>query len=107
VPNLQPGQTATASRLNKSVQGGTASVAPTTSTPGGTFYGAAYNRGSVAVVFPLAFDAAPAVTVTADSSAPGQIIEINVTDVTATGCTIWLARTNTTTTTVYWIAVQP
>lgn len=107
MPNLQPGMTATASRLNRIVQGGQVTVSPTTSTSGGTFYGAAYNRGSSPVTFPLAFDSTPVVTVTADSNAPGQIIELNVTDVTATGCTVWLARTNTTTTTVYWIAVQP
>lgn len=107
MPNIQPGMRLTASRLNKIAQGGSVSIMPATSTSGGTFYGASYFRGSTAVTFPTAFDAAPAVTVTTDSNAPGQVVEVAVTGVTATGCTIWLARTNSSATTVYWTAVQP
>jgi hypothetical protein len=43
---------------------------------------------------------------TANSSVPGsQVTGVGVTNLTSTGLTVWLTRTNTTLTTVYWMAV--
>jgi hypothetical protein len=45
------------------------------------------------------------VTVSAESSVPGsQVHEVSMNQITATGCTVWLYRTNTTTTRVHVIA---
>lgn len=46
------------------------------------------------------------VTVSAESAVPGsQVIEVSANQITATGCTVWLYRTNTTSTRVHVIAV--
>lgn len=62
---------------------------------------------SGAVTFPSGlFSAAPVVIATAQSSLPeSEVREVTVQSVTSTGCNIWLYRTNTTSTGVYWIAI--
>lgn len=56
---------------------------------------------------PGAFMTPPNVTVTANSTVPGNILQgVSVTGVSSTGFTIHLLRENATTTTVYWIAVE-
>jgi hypothetical protein len=67
---------------------------------------AANTPTSVAVTFATPYAAAPAVMVSAYSAVAGtQILGVGVTNITTTGCTIWLTRTNTTPGTVGWLAV--
>lgn len=64
--------------------------------------------GTVAmpVVFPYnRFASAPRVQVSADSTLPGQC-QVSYSGVTATGCTVYLNRTNNTPTSVSWQAVE-
>lgn len=66
----------------------------------GTFF-----RGSATITFPAGtFSSSPAVLVTGNSGAPGTLISCSATGISATGATIWIARTDTTATFVYWIA---
>lgn len=77
---------------------GTVSIVPT----------AANTPAYVDVTFPAGrFSAAPAVQVTASTGAPGTIVTgVGVINVTSTGCRIYLTRTNTASTGVYWTAIQ-
>lgn len=60
----------------------------------------------VDVKFPTAFTSAPTVVATPLSTVPGTaVLGCGVSNVTATGCRIYLTRTNTTATSVSWIAV--
>ena len=60
----------------------------------------------VEVDFPTAFTSAPTVVATPLSTVPGTaVLGCGVSNVTATGCRIYLTRTNTTATSVSWIAV--
>lgn len=43
--------------------------------------------------------------VTAQSSVPGTVTEVTANNVTATGLTLWLSRTNTTTTNIWYLVV--
>ena len=63
---------------------------------------------SKAVAFPPGFfTAAPNVMLTLSTAVPGTgATGIAATNVTATGFTAWITRTNTTTTSFYWMAVQ-
>ena len=46
------------------------------------------------------------VTATAESAVPGsQVLEVSINQITATGCTVWIYRTNTTSSRVHVIAV--
>lgn len=60
------------------------------------------------VSFPAGrFTAAPVVQVTASTGAPGTLVTgVGVVDVTTTGCRIYLTRTNTSSTGVYWTAIR-
>jgi len=58
-----------------------------------------------AVTFPTAFAATPVVTVTPHSSTDGAVLQCTITNTSPTGFTIVFKRTNTTVTTVGWIAV--
>jgi hypothetical protein len=42
---------------------------------------------------------------TAESAVPNTVLETTVSGITSTGATVWLYRTNTTSTTVHWIAI--
>ena len=62
----------------------------------------------VDVTFPAGrFSAAPVVQVTPSTGAPGTLVTgVGVVNVTTTGCRIYLTRTNTGSTGVYWTAIQ-
>ena len=58
------------------------------------------------VTFAKTYASAPIVTLTAGSSAPGTAVtEVTVSNITTTGFTVCVYRTNTSTTTIQWIAV--
>ena len=62
---------------------------------------------SLAVTFPVAFQATPVVTVTPVTNNPHQVFG-SVTARSATGCTVWAARnTGSGSTDVMWTAVGP
>ena len=77
---------------------GTASIVPS----------AANTPTYVDVTFPAGrFSAAPVVQVTPSTGAPGTLVTgVGVVNVTTTGCRIYLTRTNTGSTGVYWTAIQ-
>ena len=60
---------------------------------------------SAAVTFPRPFDAPPNVVATAWSGVPNQV-QVTVSNVTATGCTVYMHRTTSTATNVMWMAVS-
>lgn len=58
------------------------------------------------VVFPQEFDTAPIITTSANTSGPGNIVlGTSATNVTTKGCDIYLTRTSTTSTSVYWVGI--
>lgn len=59
------------------------------------------------ILFPVGmFAAAPRVALTPATTVPGtQVLGVGIADVTSAGATVWLTRTNTSATTVHWIAV--
>lgn len=61
---------------------------------------------SAEVTFPRPFDAPPNVVATAWSSVPNQVVQVTVSNVTATGCTVYMHRTTSTATNVMWIAAS-
>ena len=61
---------------------------------------------SASVTFPRAFSGVPSVTATAQSSVPNQVTQVTVSNVTATGCTVYMYRTTMTATNIMWIAVS-
>jgi|SRR5690606_3296769 len=69
---------------------------------------AANTPTSQAVAFPAGrFSTAPTVVLTPMSAVPGsQVTGVAVTAITTAGCTVWLTRTNTTTTIVHLLAVE-
>lgn len=61
---------------------------------------------SVAVNFPVAFKEKPSVVVNGQTAYPGGTVKAMAVDnITTTGCTIYMLRSNTTATKVNWIAV--
>lgn len=61
---------------------------------------------SAAVTWGRALPGNVHVTVTAETSVPGStVLEVSANQITPTGCTVWIYRTNTTATTVHVIAV--
>lgn len=61
---------------------------------------------SASVTFATVYKSAPTITLTAGSSAPGtSVVEVSISNVTTTGFDIRVYRTNTSSTTVHWIAV--
>lgn len=57
------------------------------------------------VTFEREYSTVPIVTLTAGSSAPGTAVqEVTVSNVTSTGFTVCVYRTNTSTTTIQWMA---
>lgn len=94
------GDPVTAAKLNASawaggdMQTGTVSITPVASTP-----------TSLAVTFPRAFSAAPTVVVMPVTDKPySEVRGAAVSSISTTGFTAWIYRTNTTATTVAWIA---
>lgn len=62
---------------------------------------------SATISFGKTFETPPSVVVTPTSSVPGTVVTgWGVTDVTTTGCKIWVTRTNTTATGLNWIATS-
>ena len=61
---------------------------------------------SAEVTFPRPFDAPPNVVATAWSSVPNQVVQVTVSNVTATGCTVYMHRTTSTATNVMWMAAS-
>ena len=60
---------------------------------------------SIDVTFNKTFARAPKVVATAQSSVPGTVVTgVGVSNVTTTGCKIWVTRTNTSNTSIHWIA---
>lgn len=60
---------------------------------------------AVNVTFPTPFVTVPRMFVTAQTIVPGsQVLEVWVSNVTTTGFTAWIVRTNTTKTTIAWHA---
>lgn len=69
------------------------------------FYNSNYWRGTADITFPVGyFSATPSVTATALSTVPGTSMEVGAANVTSAGFTIYVARANTTDTTVMWSA---
>ena len=61
---------------------------------------------SANVTFEKTYASAPVITLTAGSSAPGTAVtEVTVSNVTTTGFTVNVYRTNTSITTIQWIAI--
>lgn len=67
---------------------------------------AANTPTSKAITFSKEFSAVPDVIVTPNTSVPGTVLlGVGTASRSTTGCTIWATRTNTTETTVSWVAV--
>lgn len=65
----------------------------------------ANTASKAAVTFDKTYKTMPIVTVTAGSSSPGTVVqEVSISDVTYTGFNVNVYRTNTSTTTVQWMA---
>ena len=67
---------------------------------------AANSTTSAAVTFPRPFSAPPNVTATAYSGVPNTVTQVTVSNVTETGCTVYMYRTTTVPTNIMWIAVS-
>lgn len=69
---------------------------------------AANTPASVNITFPSGrFTSTPRVFCTAITSYPGsRVVEVSANNITTSGCSIWLYRTDTATTTVHWLAIQ-
>ena len=68
---------------------------------------AANTPTSKAVTFKQEFSGNPDIIATAHTSVPGTtLLCVGTASRSTTGCTIWVTRTNTTETTVNWIAVN-
>ena len=81
----------------KSIQAGSVSITPT----------AANANTSGSVTFPVAFSSKHKVFVCADSTAPSTTVKgVTAYNPTTTGVSIYLNRSNTTATTIYWLAIE-
>ncbi|NKG21116.1 hypothetical protein [Paeniglutamicibacter terrestris] len=91
-------------RMGGNIAAGAVSVQPNTFV---TDDGETYYRGSQLITFPAGrFTSIPRVTCSENTEVPGRVRSVSATDVTLTGCRIWVARNNTSTTGVTWIAVN-
>ncbi len=95
------GEEVTAARLNaRAYVGGAVQAGRVTITP------VANADTSLAVTFPTTFTSTPRVVVTADTPAPeSEVKSVTISNVTTSGFTLWIRRTNTTATPVDWLAV--
>jgi len=96
----KPGETITAARLRSGYASGRATIPFTNATGRETVsatnsgYDRDYYRQTVDVTFPDgAFTSTPQVSATWAVTVPGTVIELTVTNITPTGCTIRGART--------------
>lgn len=81
----------------KSIQAGLTSITPK----------AANENTPGKVTFPVAFSSKPNVFVCADSTAPSTTVKgVTAYNPTTTGVSIYLNRSNTTATTIYWLAIE-
>lgn len=84
-----------APNIGRSLASGEVSITPIANAP-----------TSASISFPWAFDVPPNVFCTAVTTVPGsQVQEVSAQNVTTTGADIFIYRTNTTATTVNWIAI--
>lgn len=111
--NWRPGESITAARLRSGYAAGQATIPFGSSTgretvpAAGSVYDSDYYRQSVDITFPAgAFTTTPTVSATAGGGVPGTVMELTVTNVTNTGCTIMGARGTATNTSVWWIAIE-
>lgn len=76
---------------------GTVAITPVANTP-----------TSTSVTFPVGrFSATPNIFVTANTTVPGSTVQgASFSSGSATGCTLWVYRTNTSSTTINWQAIQ-
>lgn len=77
----------------RNIQSGRVTIAPVANTP-----------TPATITFATAFENVPNVTVSANTAVPERC-SVGISNVTTTGFTIYLTRTNTTSTSVHWIAV--
>lgn len=61
---------------------------------------------SAEVIFPVPFRSTPAITVSANTSVPGTVVEVSYGSPSKTGCLVYMYRTSATSTSVSWIAVE-
>lgn len=76
------------------IAAGSVSITPVANTP-----------TSGAVTFGKTLPGTVRMWCTAETLAPGTVLETSVTAVTSTGANVWIYRTNTTATNVRWIAI--
>lgn len=77
------------------IQWGMESITPTANTP-----------TAKAITFTEPYAAKPSVMVTGETAVPGTAVQgVSVANVTTTGATLYVTRTNTTATYVEWLAV--
>lgn len=82
--------------LPKAMAAGVVNITPTANTV-----------TTAAVTFPAGlFTAAPVIQVTANTSAPGVVTEVSASSVTASGCNVSILRSDTTSTGIWWTAIQ-
>lgn len=83
-------------KLPTAMASGTVNITPVANTP-----------TSIGITFPAGrFASAPVVTVTAATTVPGtQVTGVGVSNITSSGCDIFVTRTNTTVTIMNWMAV--
>ena len=64
------------------------------------------STSSAVVTFPTPFDSVPNVVATAWSGLPENVTQVTVSNVTATGCTVYMYRTTRAPTNVMWMALS-
>ncbi|MFE7461675.1 hypothetical protein ACWFMI_23495 [Nocardiopsis terrae] len=78
------------------ISSGSVSVTPTPNSP------TPFSIGG----FSLRGEGQTRVFVTANTLVPGTVLEVSVNNVTPTGFTLWVYRTNSTSTIVRWLAIR-
>lgn len=102
------GEVITAEKLTAGMQYGLVSILPedpVNPTGNSQQYANGYFRGQAHITFDVPFVDIPTIQVTARTSVPGGLIEASYTDVTPTGVTIMIARGNSFSTNVDWLAI--
>lgn len=102
------GEIITAHKLRSGVQYGLVNVTPdeeVEATGPDSHFASDFYRGEEQITFDVPFAAIPTIQVTARTAVPGRVIVASYTNVTTTGMTVMLARGNTTSTNVDWLAI--
>lgn len=82
-------------RIAARIETGAVQITPVANTP-----------TSGAITFATPFEAAPRMFVTYTGQYPGTVVTgVSVDGITTTGANVWVTRTNTVATWVYWMAV--